>query len=41
VEFDQVKKVRGFDVTFVTSVKNNEEAFDLLTAIKLPFQRKK
>ncbi|MDR2557340.1 MAG: 50S ribosomal protein L5 [Mycoplasmataceae bacterium] len=41
VNYDDVKRVRGFDVTFVTSAKNDAEALALLTAFGLPFTRKK
>jgi large subunit ribosomal protein L5 len=41
INFDQVKKIRGFDVTFVTSSNKNEEAKSLLTAIGLPFVKKR
>ena len=30
IEYDNVVKVRGMDIVFVTTAKNNEEAFDLL-----------
>ncbi len=40
IVYDEVKKVRGFDVTFVTSAKNNEEAKALLTTIGLPFGKR-
>ncbi|RAP29773.1 50S ribosomal protein L5 [Candidatus Marinamargulisbacteria bacterium SCGC AG-343-D04] len=32
-------KMRGFDVTFVTSAKSNEEAFELLSAFGFPFRK--
>lgn len=40
INFDQVKKVRGFDVTFVTSAKTDEEAKALLSAIGMPFAKR-
>lgn len=40
INYDDVKKIRGFDVTFVTSAKNNEQAKAMLIAIGLPFNKK-
>ena len=40
INYDDVKKIRGFDVTFVTSAKNDEQAKALLLAIGLPFNKK-
>ncbi|MFI0347331.1 MAG: 50S ribosomal protein L5 [Chthoniobacterales bacterium] len=37
VELDKVKRNIGFDITIVTSAKNNEEARDLLTELGMPF----
>lgn len=37
VELDKIKKNIGFDITIVTSAKNNEEARDLLTELGMPF----
>jgi len=37
INFDDIKRVRGFDVTFVTSTNSDEEAKALLVAIGLPF----
>ncbi len=39
INYDQVKKIRGFDVTFVTSSKDDEQARKLLEAIGLPFAK--
>ena len=41
INYDQVKKIRGFDVTFVTSSKDDEQARKLLEAIGLPFAKSK
>ncbi len=41
INFDDIKRVRGFDVTFVTSTNNDKEAKALLEAIGLPFIKKK
>lgn len=40
INYDDVKKVRGFDVTFVTSTNKNEEAKALLATIGLPFSKR-
>lgn len=38
VEFDKVKRVRGMDITFVTTAKDNAQARALLKAFKFPFK---
>ena len=40
VEYDKVKKVKGMDITFVTSAETKEEAKKLLESLGLPFQKK-
>lgn len=39
INYDQVDKVRGLNVTFVTSAKSDEEGRALLGALGLPFRR--
>ena len=39
IEFDNVVKVRGMDIVFVTTAKTNEEALDLLTGFGMPFKK--
>ena len=39
IEYDDVVKVRGMDIVFVTTAKNNEEAFDLLNELGMPFRK--
>lgn len=39
VEFDKVKKVKGMDITFVTTAKNKQEAKRLLELLGLPFRK--
>ncbi len=39
VDYDQVDRVRGMDITFVTSAKTDEEAKALLDAFGFPFKR--
>ncbi len=38
IEYDDVVKVRGMDIIFVTSAKTNEEAKSLLKAFGMPFR---
>ena len=39
IEYDNIVKTRGMDIVFVTSAKTNEEAFDLLNEIGIPFRK--
>ena len=39
INFDEVVKVRGLDIVIVTSAKTNEEAFDLLKELGVPFRK--
>ena len=38
IVYDQVEKTRGFDVTFVTTAKTDEEAKALLAGFSFPFR---
>ncbi len=38
ISIEKVKKISGMDITFVTSVKTNKEAFSLLKHLGLPFK---
>ena len=38
IEYDQVDRTRGMDITFVTTAGNNENAFALLSALGFPFK---
>jgi large subunit ribosomal protein L5 len=40
VELDKIKRNIGFDITIVTSARNNEEAKSLLTELGMPFTDK-
>jgi len=40
ISYDQVEKIRGFDVCFVTTAKTDEEARELLKAMGMPFKTK-
>ena len=37
IEYDKVDKVRGMDITFVTTAKTDEEAKELLRLLGMPF----
>lgn len=37
IDYDKVDKIRGMDVTFVTSAKSDQEARDLLEELGFPF----
>jgi large subunit ribosomal protein L5 len=39
IDYDKVDRVRGMDITFVTSAKTDEEAKALLEAFSFPFKR--
>ena len=39
IEYDDVVKVRGMDIVFVTTAKSNEEAYDLLSELGVPFRK--
>ena len=39
IEYDNVVKVRGMDIVFVTTAKTNEEAHDLLNGFGMPFKK--
>ena len=39
IEYDQVLKVRGMDIVFVTTANTNEEAFELLSGFGMPFRK--
>jgi len=38
IEYDKVEKVKGMNITFVTSAKNDKEARALLSALGFPFR---
>ena len=38
IEYDNVYKIRGMDIVFVTTAKSNEEAKSLLKAFGMPFK---
>jgi large subunit ribosomal protein L5 len=41
IDIDKVNKITGMDITFVTTARNNEEAYELLKEIGMPFKNMK
>lgn len=39
IEYDNVVKVRGMDIVFVTTAKTDDEAYDLLKGFGMPFKK--
>ena len=39
IEYDKIDKVRGMDITFVTTAKTDEEAKELITLLGAPFAK--
>ena len=39
IDYDSIDQVRGLDVTITTSAQSDEEAFELLLALGMPFAR--
>lgn len=39
INYDDVVKVRGMDIVFVTTAKSNEEAYELLKGFGMPFKK--
>jgi large subunit ribosomal protein L5 len=39
IQYDQVEKIRGMDICFVTTAKTDEEARELLRALGMPFKK--
>lgn len=39
INYDKVVKIRGLNITFVTSAKTDEEAFELLKNFGMPFRK--
>src|ERR1044072_233493 len=38
IDIDKVNKITGLDITFVTTATNNEEAYELLKELGMPFK---
>jgi len=41
IDIDKVNKITGLDITFVTSANTNEEAYELLKELGMPFKNAK
>lgn len=39
IDFDKVSKVRGMDIVIVTTAENDEEGFELLKELGMPFEK--
>jgi large subunit ribosomal protein L5 len=39
INVDKIDRIRGLDVTFVTTAKSDEEAFELLKSFGMPFKK--
>ena len=39
IEYDNVLNIRGMDIVFVTTAKSNDEAYDLLNELGMPFRK--
>ena len=39
IDYDQILKIRGMDIVFVTTAKTNEEAYELLSGFGMPFRK--
>lgn len=40
IDIDKVPRINGMDISFVTSAKTDEEAFELLSLLGMPFKKK-
>lgn len=40
INYDKVEKVRGMDVTFVTTAPNDEQALELMRLLRFPFRER-
>lgn len=41
IVYDKIDAVRGFDIMFITTAKSNDEAFELLKLMGVPFRKVK
>ncbi|MFN3660887.1 MAG: 50S ribosomal protein L5, partial [Brevinematales bacterium] len=40
IDYDKIKKIRGMDITFVTTARTDDEAYQLLKLMGMPFKEK-
>ena len=41
IDIDKIARISGMDVTFVTTARTNEEAYELLKEMGMPFKNAK
>jgi large subunit ribosomal protein L5 len=39
IDFDKIDKIRGMDIIIVTTAETDEEAFELLQLMGMPFRK--
>ena len=39
IDYDKIDRIRGLDISIVTSAKTDEEAYELLSAFGMPFKK--
>ena len=39
IEYDKIDKIRGMNITFITTAKTDKEGMELLQALGMPFKR--
>jgi large subunit ribosomal protein L5 len=39
ISYEKIEKIRGFDITVVTTAKNKEDSLEFLTALGFPFRK--
>ncbi len=40
IDYDKIDRVRGMDITIVTSAQSDEEGYELLVAFGMPFRKR-
>jgi large subunit ribosomal protein L5 len=40
INYDEIKKINGMNITFVTTARTDDEAYGLLKALGMPLQDK-
>ncbi len=40
IDYDRIDRIRGLDISIVTTARSDEEAFELLRAFGMPFKKK-
>ena len=39
IDYDKIDRIKGLDITFVTSAKSDEEGLELLKRLSFPFRQ--